>query len=101
MDKTLLTFYGFGNYLAGGERLGAKMVFLFATDKETAAKMLVKVVGSEGKVVTASLKIVSGTTILLDWLLAAAMESQEANWSSGLSVSSITTLSATPKEHLN
>jgi hypothetical protein len=87
-DKTeeLFPFYGFGNYMKSEDALGAKLVFLFATDKETAARMLVEVVGSEGEVVTGSLRIAPGNNIRPDWLLAAAMGSEKADWSSGASI---------------
>lgn len=97
-----LTFYGIGNYLKAGGKLGTKVVFLFAPDKKAAIELLMKVVGSEGEILAGSLKIVSGTTILPAWLLAAAMESREVDWSSGLNLPSITAqLTPAKEEYLN
>ena len=87
----LFAFYGFGNYLTGGGKLGSKMAFILATDKRMAVQRLLEAVASGGEVVEGSLHIASGNTIRPDWLLAAAMEA-EADWSSGVRVRSTTML---------
>lgn len=92
-------FYGFGNYLTdNGETLGSAMIFVFAEDKKAARGTLVQELSRSGDLVPGSLRVCAGNTIHASWLLAAAMQSEEADWSSGVAMP---TAFAHRKEMLN
>jgi len=77
-------FYGFGNYLTdGGETLGAKIMFISADNEKTARGLMVNELAKEGNLVPNSLMVFAGNTIPAEWLMAAALRSEEATWSSG------------------
>lgn len=76
-------FYGFGNYLTdSGSTLGSNMVFVMADDDKAARVLLIEELSANGDIVPNSLKVCRGSSIPVSWLMAAAMQSEEADWSS-------------------
>lgn len=96
-------FYGFGNYLTDeGMTLGSAIVFVLADDELGARKLLVRELSAEGDLVPNSLKVYAGDTIPSAWLLAAAMGSKEATWSSSMSALPVMKIAtAQKKEYLS
>ena len=89
-------FYGFGNWLVG-DKLGSVMIFVMADDIAAARTMLVTELYAEGEPVPGSLRVCPGNEIQSRWLLAAAMQSKDAVWSSEVPVPAVQT--ATRRKH--